>query len=89
MYLDKTVEEMRKAVVRLNRMCERPVPKTKRARIARLERILTQMRIVLSLVRVAVDELTKAVTKERDRYKIVSWEGCFGAGRPIDYRGYR
>ena len=50
---------------------------------------MTQMRIVLGIVRAAVDELTKAVTEERDRYKIVSWEGCFGAGRPIDYRGYR
>lgn len=70
-------------------MCERPVPKTKKARMARLERILTQMRIVLGIVRAVVDEITKAVAEERDRYKTVSWDGCFGFGRPIDYRGYR
>ena len=89
MNLDKTVVEMQKAAAKLNRICERPVPKTKKARIARLEMILTQMRIVLGIVRAVVDELTKAVTEERGRLTMVSWDDCFGAGRSIPYRGYR
>jgi GTP1/Obg family GTP-binding protein len=80
MFVNK-IARMQRETRKLEKIAAKPIPKTRRARIARMERLVKQIAIVTEIQRNILNTLPKMGVSIVPPY-FREWRDCFGPGKP-------